>query len=86
MTDVKLSEAMRNFFEVEVRNESEGGESPATLRSAYDSLQQAPDDIIVEWCNDPTIQNSGHVLFFCDDVYQLMMDLGEETTLASLLD
>lgn len=29
--ETKISDGLRNFFEVEIRNEQEGGVSPATL-------------------------------------------------------
>ena len=46
---MQLSIFARRFFEVESRNESDGGVSPATLASALDSLEQAPDYVVHDW-------------------------------------
>ena len=47
---MNISNPLNNFFQVEIRNEEEGGVSPATLASAYDSFWQAPDDVMADWC------------------------------------
>jgi hypothetical protein len=52
---LKLTLSHRNFFDVEIRNELSGGVSPATLDSAVESLEQAPNDLIVEWCDDEAV-------------------------------
>jgi hypothetical protein len=49
---LEICQALENFFNVEIRNEDEGGISPATLESALDSLRQAPDDVLESWCNE----------------------------------
>lgn len=45
-----ISDALLNFFRVEIRNEAEGGVSPATLQSAADSMAQAPVNVFCSWC------------------------------------
>lgn len=45
-----VTEALSSFFGVEIRNEQEGGESPATLASARGSWLQAPADVRLKWC------------------------------------
>lgn len=44
-----ISEALNKFFWVEIRNEDHGGVRPATLESAKDSFDQAPEDVLDEW-------------------------------------
>lgn len=46
---VANNEPLRSFFWAEIRNEDNGGVSPATLSSAFDSLTQAPDYVINGW-------------------------------------
>ncbi len=48
--DREIPEALVKFFGVEIRNEKNGGVSPATLRSATDSFSQAPLDVLADWC------------------------------------
>lgn len=83
----KLTAAQINFFEVEIRNEDEGGVSPATLFSAYDSLVQAPDDVIESWCDDDAVRTAEPQSFrdFVHGVKLLMDQHGADTTLESLL-
>lgn len=45
-----ISEYLRAFFWVEIRNEKHDGVSPATLGSALDSWKQAPSDVLLDWC------------------------------------
>jgi hypothetical protein len=45
-------QALRNFLRVEIRNEDQGGVRPATLGSALDSWEQAPDDVLRNWCGN----------------------------------
>lgn len=45
-----VSAALEAFFLAEVRNEAEGGDSPATLASAHGSWEQAPDGVRAGWC------------------------------------
>ncbi|MGH7175677.1 MAG: hypothetical protein ACREGR_04960 [Minisyncoccia bacterium] len=80
-----LTNAQINFFEVEIRNEDEGGDSPSTLRSAYDSLQQAPNDVIADWCNDDTVTNDEQAEDFVCSVKNLMDKYGEDCLLDDLL-
>lgn len=82
--DVELTVAQINFFEAEIRNEQSGGVSPATLDSALESLEQAPDDIIVGWADDDTV-NDDTVWDFVESIEDLRGDLGGDTTLDSLL-
>jgi len=79
-----LTNAQVNFFEVEIRNEAEGGDSPSTLRSAYDSLQQAPADVIVDWADDDTVTED-NVADFVQSVKNLMDKYGEDCLLDDLL-
>ena len=45
-----LSDHARRFCEVEIRNERDGGVSPATVGSAIDSAaRQAPTDVLADW-------------------------------------
>lgn len=43
-----LSGGMRRFFEVEIRNEEQGGDTPARLGTAEDSIG-APEDVLRSW-------------------------------------
>ena len=45
---MKLSRDCVLFFMVETQNT--GGVQPATLGSAYDSFQQAPVNVLLDWC------------------------------------
>jgi hypothetical protein len=40
---MKVSPRLYDFFQLEIRNERFGGDSPSTLASALDSAEQAPD-------------------------------------------
>jgi hypothetical protein len=51
---ISVKDALKSFFECEVRNEDDGGVSPATLGSAMDSWVQAPDDVLEDWCGGKT--------------------------------
>ena len=82
---MNLSNAQINFFEVEIRNEQNGGISPATLGSAYDSLNQAPADVIVEWCNDDTVRDPETVADFVMSIKIMCQRFGTFNTLESLL-
>ena len=44
-----MSDHARRFFEVELRNERDGGVSPATIGSAIESANQAPTDVLDSW-------------------------------------
>ena len=81
----QLTNAQINFFEVEIRNESEGGVSPSTLQSACDSLSQAPDDVIISWCDDDVVRDHETVANFIDSVETLRKQWGENTLLEDLL-
>ena len=48
---IQIYGALREFFAVEIRNEDQGGIRPATLGSALESWQQAPEDIRKSWCH-----------------------------------
>jgi hypothetical protein len=52
----KICKELNNFFGVEIRNEDVGGVSPATLFSALDSWQQAPDDVRESWAETKKIR------------------------------
>jgi hypothetical protein len=47
---MQLSEAMTRFFEVEIRNDHKAGNPPSKLDTAFSSLFQAPDDVVMDWC------------------------------------
>lgn len=47
---VRISAPLKRFFEVEIRNEKDGGVQPASIGSAKDSWLQAPQDIRAAWC------------------------------------
>lgn len=48
---VELSPMMERFFEAEIANEADGGDSPATLQSALDSFRQMPTDVFLKICD-----------------------------------
>jgi len=48
--NLQLSRDCRHFFQVEIRNENDGGVSPATLNSAYHTFIQSPNDVLLQWC------------------------------------
>lgn len=48
MKHVSLSRDVRQFFSVELANDE--GVQPATLNSALESINQAPDVILLNWC------------------------------------
>jgi hypothetical protein len=48
---IQIYGALRKFFAVELRNEDQGGIRPATLGSALGSWQQAPEDVLKQWCH-----------------------------------
>jgi hypothetical protein len=81
----QLTVAQINFFEVEIRNEQNGGQTPAILDSAVDSLNQAPNDVIIEWCNDGTVNDDEGVNEFKQSIVSLVAEFGGSTTLDSLL-
>jgi hypothetical protein len=85
MNEELLTNAQINFFEVEIRNEDQGGVSPATIDSALDSLIQAPPDVIVEWCNEGTVRDESLVPEFVDSIRHLRDHFGGNTTLEELL-
>jgi hypothetical protein len=80
-----LTNATVNFFQVEINNEADGGDSPSTLDSAVDSLQQAPDDVVVEWCNDDAVMDEKGVGEFFTHVKNMREKLGSDTELEDLL-
>lgn len=47
--DYEVSSPLYEFFQVEIRNEAHGGSSPSTLGTAYESLVQAPLEVINDW-------------------------------------
>lgn len=76
---MKISQSLRNFFEVEIRNENFGGVSPSTLNSASDSLFQAPDDVIADWAK------TEDVAALKLEFNRVMLNLGGETKLEDIL-
>jgi hypothetical protein len=80
-----LTNAQINFFEVEIRNEREGGVSPSTLGSACESLEQAPEDVIIDWCDDDTVTDGEQVNEFITSVQGLVSLHGEDCLLIELL-
>jgi len=76
---MQLSIFARRFFEVEVRNESDGGVSPATLASALDSLEQTPDVVVHDWSGaTPDVLRA--------ELASLIGAHGSECSLADLMD
>jgi hypothetical protein len=49
MVVTKISDELKRFFAVEIRNEEFGGVSPARVSSALDSWLQAPDYVRMSW-------------------------------------
>ena len=49
---IHISKDLRNFFEVEIRNEAFGGVSPSNLNSAWESWRQAPVWVLYSWTKD----------------------------------
>lgn len=60
MNDIRL------FFEAEIANESNGGDSPATIQTALDSLAQMPDDVLEEM----GIEMDGETLYQHIDLFR----------------
>ena len=83
-----LTDAQINFFEVEIANEIHGGVSPATLDSAWDSLIQAPNDVIAEWCleDSDSIRGKGGFKEFKYSIQELHQKFGGQTKLIDLLE
>lgn len=84
-----LSAGVKAFFGVEIRNEAQGGVQPATLASALDSLEQAPDDVVAEWCGRAAAIHygtQGAVSFDArGEIKRLIKTHGKAATLVSLL-
>lgn len=80
-----LNQAQKKFFCIELENEQAGGDSPSTLGSAYDSLQQAPDDVIIAWCVDDTIKNRESVAHFSQSILALREKYGADTYLLDVM-
>lgn len=89
----ELPEHLRAFFEVEIRNEREGGVSPATLGSALDSWDQAPDGVRESWCGFGPYADSEagrmarveRMSEIRDEIAGLVSFYGADTVLATLL-
>ena len=43
---------LNRLFQAEIANERNGGVTPSTLSSTIDSIQQMPEDILEEFCDD----------------------------------
>lgn len=51
-----ISEELRTFFDLEIQNEADGGDSPTTLGSTWDSMQQMDNQTLAEYVEqDDTI-------------------------------
>ena len=81
----ELTNAQVNFFDVELRNEREGGVSPSDLNSAIESLEQAPEDIVIGWCDDEAVHDDQTVHDFFDSLKSLRKTYGGDTLLKDLL-
>ena len=46
---MRVTPALLKFFVAEIRNEDEGGVRPASLSSAWNSWDQAPEDVRAKW-------------------------------------
>ena len=77
MKNDMISSTLRDFFWIEIRNEREGGVSPATLDSAMDSFKQAPDEVRQEWTN-----NNAESTY--KELAELIKEIGGQTELSSL--
>jgi len=71
---VKVSRRLYEFFQVEIRNEDFVGCHPATLSSALDSAEQAPEEILDEFCGE----DSSDVV---DELDLLITKYGEDAEL-----
>ncbi len=80
------AEAIVNFFGVEVRNEEQGGDSPANLQSALDSLKQADNATIIEWCDDDTVRDAAGVERFKKTIEKMVETYGGTTELENWID
>lgn len=80
-----LTKAQLNFFNVEILNERNGGDVPSTLDSAMGSLIQAPNDIVLEWCDDDEVMDTKDVLTFKESIDSLRMRYGSECELRTLI-
>ena len=64
---MKISENMLRFFRAEMKNEQHGGDSPATLQSAKDSMRRMPDDLIAEYCSASEVDEMiVEIITLCD--------------------
>lgn len=82
-----LSNSQINFFEVEIANQVEcEGDFPATLNTAIDSLNQAPDDVIIDWCGEPDIVHDRQsIQEFVESIEQLRIEYNGAMWLVNLL-
>jgi hypothetical protein len=94
---VTLTTEQKNFFWVEIGNEHleetgqsrdgcsvPGGVNPATLASALDSLAQAPDDVVADWCEPDADLGKVNVLQYeCDTLDDIGILYGEFDRLKS---
>ena len=82
-TDARISPELGAFFQTEIRNEAEGGVSPATLGSAHESLCQAPMPVISDWMfPDETPFFSTEVTHSLIEFGGLLATFGEDALLA----
>jgi hypothetical protein len=84
---MKLSRDCALFFMVETRNL--GGTQPATLGSAYDSLLQAPNDSLLNWCgykeDYPKSESSRFQLELGAEIRKLIRKYGKKKQLEYLI-
>ena len=85
---ISVSEALKSFFEVEIRNEDEGGVRPATLDSAKGSWMQAPEDVRASWCGLGEDPDESSRLFATvkNELDSLIDRYGPDVQLATLVD
>jgi hypothetical protein len=74
-----IAKEIKEFFLTEIRNESFGGDSPATLDSAAGTLAQAPIDVIAEWAKT---ENPEAIV---KKVEELRVQMGGSTLLKDLI-
>src|SRR5260221_6308287 len=82
-----LSDHARSFFEVEIRNEREGGVAPASLGSAIESAAQAPHDVMADWIGATGKRRAKKaVAELLAELQRLQDQFGNRFGLAELLD
>ena len=80
----QVSDELKMVFHAEINNEAEGGDSPTTLGSTHDTIQQMTDDVLAEVIDeDPTSPRIAEVRA---EIAQLVKDHGYNYTVEDHID